>query len=250
MKAKLKQGDCHEELPKLEENVVDLCLVDPPYSVTSASWDQQPLDWENLWEELNRVVKETAPFVFTASQPFTTDLIQSNREAFRYTLVWVKESPSGALNAKKKPMTKHEDVVVFYRKAGAYNSLAEPLDDPIDHHREGDTDDHVYMDREPSVQTEKGFATSVIRAGKRDSDVLQHPTGKPTDLMVRLIKMYSDEGDTVLDFTMGSGTTGVASMEENRDFIGFERKDKYFKTAQERIEEAKSKQSQIQKFFE
>ena len=251
MKAKLKQGDCHEELPKLEKNVVDLCLVDPPYNTTSASWDQQPLDWEKLWEELKRVSTEEAPFVFTAAQPFTHKLIRSNFEDFRYTLVWLKTHPSNAINAHRKPMTKHEDIVVFYRKAGAYSPETTELSSPRTNGRSGDTEKYIYNIRESSEQTETGFPTSVIEAGRDNrTSGTDHPTEKPVSLMEKLIGMYSGEGDTVLDVTVGSGTTGVAAMKKGRDFIGFETDSEYFEKAKERIEGAKSKQSQVNKFFE
>lgn len=249
---KLQNIDCHDGLANLEENSVDAVICDPPYNTTSASWDQEPLDWETVWEELRRVGKEQAPFVMTCSQPFTHKLIRSNFDDFRYTIVWLKRRPSNAINAHRKPMTKHEDIAVFYRKAGAYSPETTELAEPKVNGRSGETDRYIYNIRESSEQTETGFPTSVIEAGRdnRTDGSSNHPTEKPVKLMAELIKMYSDEGDTVLDFTMGSGSTGVAAVEEGRDFIGFERDDEYFETAKERIEKAKTQKDQIDKFFE
>ena len=247
----LRNGNCYDEFKTLEEDSIDAVICDPPYNVTSASWDSQPLDWEAVWEELHRICKQDGAFVFTAQQPFTTRLVQSNIDNFRHELVWIKEAPSGALNASKQPMPKHEDIVVFYRKAGAYNSLSEPMDNPIVNSRAGSTESYIYQIRETTIQTETGFQTSVIHA-KRDNrqDGLDHPTQKPVELMSQLVKMYSDEGDTILDFTMGSGTTGVAATLEDRSFIGFETDEEYFEAAERRIQNAKTQKDQFDKFFE
>jgi site-specific DNA-methyltransferase (adenine-specific) len=248
----LVNGDCHEELEKLEEDSIDLTLADVPYCVTSASWDQQPLNWKRVWKELKRVSGPEDPFVFTAAQPFTHKLIRSNFEDFRYTLVWMKAHPSNAINAHRKPMTKHEDIAVFYRKAGAYSPETKKLAEPKVNGRGGETGRYIYNIRESSEQTETGFPTSVIEAGRdnRTDGNSNHPTEKPVKLMAELIKMYSEEGDTILDFTMGSGSTGVAAVEEGRNFIGFEQDEEYFETAKTRIEKAETQKNQIDKFFE
>lgn len=246
----LRLGDCHEELEELEEDSVDAVVCDPPYALTSASWDSQPLDWNRVWKELHRACKREAPFVFTARQPFTTKLISSNIENFRHDLVWVKDSPTGALNAKKQPMPSHEDVVVFYRKAGKYNSGAKPMDKPEKTIRiPSESRDSIYQKNVPTLQTEKGHATSILKARRNQKQKMKHPTQKPVKLMGKLVKMYSDEGDVVLDFTCGSGSTGVAAINENRDFIGIEKDEEYFEIAKKRIENAKSQRDQFNKFF-
>jgi site-specific DNA-methyltransferase (adenine-specific) len=248
----LVKGDCHEELENLEENSIDLVLADPPYNTTSASWDQEPLDWKKIWEELRRVGKKEAPSVLTCSQPFTHKLIRSNFDEFRYTMVWLKQQPSNAINSHRKPMTKHEDIAVFYRKAGAYSPETKKLAEPKVNGRSGETDRYIYNIRESSEQTETGFPTSVIKAGRdnRTNGGSNHPTEKPVELMKKLVKMYSEKGDTVLDFTIGSGTTGVAAVQEKRNFVGFEMDEEYFEAAKERIENAKSQKDQFDKFFE
>lgn len=247
----IKHGDCHKELEKLEKNSVDLCLADPPYNITRADWDSQPLDWSKIWKELHRVGKSQSAFVFTARQPFTTTLIQSNIENFRHALVWIKESPSGALNAKKRPMSKHEDVVVFYRNAGAYNSGATKMETPEKTIRNAPVGEkELYEINEPTMQTETGHATSVIKAGRKHAEKLDHPTQKPVELFERLIKMYSEKNDVVLDFTAGSGTTAVAAIRTGREFICFEKDEQYYQTMKRRVYEEREKKEKVSQFFD
>lgn len=245
----IQQGDCRNLLTELSNNSVDAVICDPPYNVTNADWDSQPFDWSKIWKKLHRVSKPQSAFVFTARQPFTTTLIQSNIKNFRHALVWIKESPSGALNAKKQPMPKHEDIAVFYRKAGAYNSGATEMERPERNARNG-RPGKIYEIDETTIQTETGHATSVIKAGRKHGKKLDHPTQKPVDLFKRLIEMYSEEGEVILDFTAGSGTTAIAAIRANREFICFEKDEEYFQTMEKRVYEEQKKKEKVDQFFD
>jgi len=231
----LHLGDCLEIMPQLEDNSVDLLLVDLPYGTTACKWDSIiPLD--KLWEQYNRVCKDDAAMVFTAAQPFTTVLAYSNLDNFRYEWIWEKPQGTNPMNAKVMPLKSHENILVFYRKKPKYNpqmwystpysgfssdekKIGEVYGEAKSKHRDN-PDGSRYPKTVLKYGQEKGF----------------HPTQKPVGLMEYLIKTYSDEGDVVLDNTMGSGTTGVAAMNTNRKFIGIESDPKYFEIAKNRID--------------
>jgi site-specific DNA-methyltransferase (adenine-specific) len=231
----LHLGDCLEIMPQLEDNSVDLLLVDLPYGTTACKWDSIiPLD--KLWEQYNRVCKDDAAMVFTAAQPFTTVLAYSNLDNLRYEWIWEKPQGTNPMNAKVMPLKSHENILVFYRKKPKYNpqmwystpysgfssnekKIGEVYGEAKSKHRDN-PDGSRYPKTVLKYGQEKGF----------------HPTQKPVGLMEYLIKTYSDEGDVVLDNTMGSGTTGVAAMNTNRKFIGIESDSKYFEIAKNRID--------------
>jgi len=238
----LMKGDCLERMKEIESGSVDLILTDPPYGTTACKWDSViPLD--KMWEQLKRIIKPNGAIVMTASQPFTTNLIASNIEGFAFCWVWDKCFAANFVQAKRQPLKDHEDVVVF-TKTGAqplYYPQMLKRDTPI---KKGGNKQSKAI---PIAQTESAKAfgasckvydekhpTSQIRFSCRDGRGL-HPTQKPVALMEYLIKTYTLEGETVLDFTMGSGTTGVACVNTNRKFIGIEMDNNYFDIATKRI---------------
>jgi DNA modification methylase len=241
----LHLGDCLDILPTLESNSVDLVLVDLPYGTTACKWDSIiPLD--KLWEQYNRVCKNDGAMVFTAAQPFTTILASSNLENFRYEWIWEKPQGTNPMNAKVMPLKSHENILVFYRKKPVYNpqmwystpysgfssdtsKIGEVYGKAQSKHRDN-PDGSRYPKTVLKFKQEKGL----------------HPTQKPVELMEYLIKTYTNEGDTVLDNTMGSGTTGVACANTQRNFIGMESDPDYFKLAEERIKNTVVVQEQSQ----
>lgn len=232
----LCHDDCFNIFPKLGDSSIDLVLCDMPYGTTACKWDTV-LDLRLMWEELKRIVKPNTAIVLTASQPFTSVLVCSNLKMFKYQWVWNKRRPSNPMLAKKQCLKVHEDVCVFYRSFGVYNpqGVVETDGKPRGGTAPSKTDlgfgkgaHKVYK------QTHTGYPRSIIEFGI-DNSKNQHPTQKPVALMEYLIKTYSNEGDVVLDFCMGSGTTGVACKNLNRQFIGIEKEEKYFNIAKERI---------------
>jgi len=229
----LYNEDCLDAMARMEENSVDLVLVDPPYGTTTCKWDSViPLD--EMWSLLKRVAKDRTAFVMTASQPFTSVLGASNIDWLRYSWVWKKSSATGHLNAKRMPMKNHEDVLVFYKKQPIYNPQG--VEDYGKITRRGSNGSCYRDSGKQNVQEKTGYPRTVQEFKSVGRTV--HATQKPVELMEYLIKTYSDEGDTVLDFAMGSGTTGVACKSLNRDFIGIELDEGYFKVAKDRIESA------------
>ncbi len=244
--ATLYCGDCLEVLPKLPVASVDLVLTDPPYGTTACKWDTV-ITLDKMWDNLYRVSKENAAFVFTACQPFTTVLGNSNLQNLRYAWAWVKNYSTGFLNAKNRPLRAHEDILVFYRKQPTYNPqfwYSTPYKGkkatagirkmsecyrPID-------------DRTTGSEDGRRYPLSVLEIARDVSH--HHPTQKPVALVEYMILTYTNPGDTVLDFTMGSGTTGVAAINTGRMFIGIEQDEKYFSIAVNRIEAAMNRISQ------
>ena len=243
---KLMKGDCLERMKEIESGSVDMVLTDPPYGTTACKWDSI-IPLEPMWEQLNRIIKPNGAIVMTASQPFTTTLISSNIKNFKYCWFWEKEQGTGFARAKKQPLRKHEDILVFYSKPPFYNSVGEKLSKPriikrkANSNNKSNSDSLANSEDRVSVYTHSSKHT-LLRFNR---DRGKHPTQKPVTLMEYLIKTYTNEGETVLDFTMGSGTTGVACKNLNRLFIGIEMDDKYFEIAKERI----SKETRQQELF-
>jgi len=230
MNLNLMQGDCLELMKGIPDGSVDMVLADPPYGTTACKWDSV-IPFEPMWEQLKRVTKKNGAIVMTASQPFTSALGASNIKLLRYSWVWQKSAATGHLNAKRMPMKNHEDVLVFYDKQPTYNPQG--LADCNKTVRRGNNGG-CYADRgRDNVQTKEGYPRTVQLFKSQGKTV--HPTQKPVALMEYLIKTYTNEGETVLDFTMGSGTTGVAAKNLNRNFIGIELDETYFNIAKERI---------------
>jgi site-specific DNA-methyltransferase (adenine-specific) len=234
MRATLYHGDCLEQFDNIADGSVDLILTDPPYGTTACKWDSV-IPFEPMWKQVWRVLKPNGAAVFTASQPFTSALVMSQIERFRYSLVWDKKGTTGFQTAKIMPLRRHEDVLVFYRHKPTYNPKMEVRGKP---RKKGGskTDNGCYGDlRSTESCNNTYYPTSVLEISNAVKIGLVHPTQKPVALMEYLIKTYTNEGETVLDFTMGSGTTGVACKNTGRNFIGIERDEKYFQIASERI---------------
>jgi site-specific DNA-methyltransferase (adenine-specific) len=240
----LMLGDCLERMKEIPEGSVDLILTDPPYGTTACKWDSI-IDLPLMWEQLKRVIKPNGAIVMTAGQPFTSILISSNINMFKYSLVWRKSKVSHFAQAPYRFLTEHEDIVVFSGGGTSKNAKARMIYNPqgvVDCHKVCKGKGH--SDHRPSsvtqseyLQTKTGYPKSILDF-KSDSAKV-HPTQKPVALMEYLIKTYTNEGETVLDFTMGSGTTGIACVNTGRDFIGIEMDKGYFEIAKERINNVK-----------
>lgn len=230
----IKQGDCLELLKDLPDGSVDMILDDLPYGVTCAPFDKRlPLD--DMWEQFRRVIKSNAAVVLFCQQPFTSELVMSNRKDFKYCLTWHKRQCSGFLNAKRQPLRSCEDIAVFYRGQCTYNPQMRK-GKPQLKSTGGHTMNYGKFTYKPHI-SEDYYPTTLVEfplARFKDG----HPTQKPTALLEYLIRTYTNEGEVVLDATMGSGSTGVACMNTKRRFIGFELEEKFFNIAQKRIDEA------------
>lgn len=241
----LKRGDCLELMCDLPENSIDLILCDLPYGTTACKWDSV-LPFDELWFHYSRILTDRGAIVLTCAQPFTTALIASNMDMFKYCWIWVKSRKGDVFNAKNKPLRGHEEIAVFSKGTTANKSDRRMTYNPqgvrqCDVTRTNTRKDRAFVSIRPSHkdryrQTQTGYPDSVLRF---DNDVgTVHPTQKPVALMEYLIKTYTNEGDTVLDNCMGSGTTGVACANTNRKFIGMELDSDYFRIARRRISEA------------
>ena len=243
---RLHKGDCLEIMDKLiERNVkVDMVLTDPPYGTTVCKWDNV-IPFDEMWNRINKLIKPNGVTVLFSCQPFTSNLVMSNIKNFKYEWIWQKDRGGNPLIVKKVPMRQHENILVFYKKSPTYN--------PIMEKRRGGGADRVkrklingnfyedgayggnYKPAEEKHYSELRYPQTVqffnVERGF-------HPTQKPVLLLEYLIKTYTNEGETVLDFTMGSGSTGVACANTNRKFIGIELDENYFNIAKERIEKA------------
>jgi len=234
----LYKGDCLEVMKLIPDGSVDAIITDPPYGTTACKWDSV-IDFELMWEQLNRIIKPNGAIVLFGSEPFSSALRMSNIKNYKYDWVWLKSRTTGHLDCKKKPMKCSENISVFYKKQPTYNYECKKLDKPISSYRKNGKSGSLLGKTNQMVgkfQTETGFPIQVISfANEHNVGKLKHPTQKPVLLMEYLIKTYTNENETVLDFTMGSGTTGVAAKNLNRNFIGIEQDEKYFKIAEERI---------------
>lgn len=237
----LYNADCLEKMKDIADKSVDMILADLPYGTTACKWDTI-IPFEPLWEQYKRIIKDNGAIVLTASQPFTSALVISNVRMFKYCWVWNKVRPFGFLDSKIRPMKKHEDIIIF-SKAGCSNG-SNPL---MKYNPQG----LVYSPRinkksksnilnsEPKISAVQSDYTNYpnsILEFSPDKNI-GHPTQKPVALFEYLIKTYTNENDLVLDNVMGSGTTGVACKNLNRNFIGIELDKTYFEIAKKRIEE-------------
>ena len=222
-------GDCLERMKEIPSGSVDLILTDPPYQTTACKWDSM-IPFEPMWSELKRIIKPNGAIVLFGAEPFSSLLRCSNIKNFKYDWVWEKSKATGFLNSKKQPLRAHEIISVFYNKPPTYNpQMVEglPYNKGV---RKEQTDDDVYSSFEQVEVKSEGFRypRSVQYFKTAESEGGFHKTQKPVALLEYLIKTYTNEGDTVLDFTAGSFSTGVASLNTNRKFIGIEMEEKYF----------------------
>ena len=232
---RLIKGDCLEVMKDIEDKSVDMILCDLPYGTTDNNkWDKV-IDLKLLFEQYDRIIKDNGVITLFAQQPFASDLINSYRKYFRYEIIWEKTKPVGFFNAKKMPLRSHENILFFYKKLPCYNPKLEECNKKV----KRPDDSGVYGKRRSRTNdytmTKTGYPRSVIKYSNVFSPQL-HPTQKNEDMLQMLIETYTNEGGTVLDNTMGSGSTGVACINTNRRFIGIEMDDNYFNVAKQRIE--------------
>lgn len=247
---KLYNGDCLEIMKEMPDKSVDMILCDLPYGTTKCKWDTI-IPFEPLWEQYNRIIKDNGAIVLFGSEPFSSLLRCSNLDNYRYDIIWEKSRISNFMFVKKQIGKCHENISIFYKRQPTYNpqmSKGEPYKD----NREGQVRKETLMNRstiKKSINNEGvRYPRSVIRVPFHNGSLL-HPTQKPVDLLEWLIKTYSNEGELVLDNTMGSGSTGVACLNTNRRFIGIEKDENYFKIAKERIEDTYNKSNKFKILF-
>jgi len=240
----LIQGDCLEEMKDIPDGSIDLVLTDPPYGTTACKWDSV-IPFEPMWEQLKRVIKPNGAIVLFGSEPFSSALRMSNIKQYKYDWVWDKKSGLGFFDVKFRPLKSHENIMIF-GLGGVSNGSKIPMkyypQGLIQTNKTNRNKPSNILNSEPKKREFKnvktGYPKSIIIFAKSKSKY--HPTQKPVPLIEYLIKTYTNENETVLDFTMGSGTTGVACKNLNRDFIGIELDPEYFKIAKARIENAQN----------
>jgi len=236
----LIKGDCLELMKSIPDGSIDAIITDPPYGTTACKWDSV-IPFDLMWEQLKRVIKPNGAIVLFGSQPFTSNLIMSNPKIFRYCWVWNKRFAANFSLAKYQPQKIHEDISVFSIESHKYYPQATKRDKPITKGKNRSESGASNLSCAKQEYDKKVYDTkqpeSIVFYNTRSEKKGLHPTQKPVALMEYLIKTYTNEGETVLDFTMGSGTTGVAAKNTNRDFIGIEQDNKYFEIAEQRINE-------------
>ena len=231
------KGDCLEKMQGIESGTVDLILCDPPYGTTACKWDSV-IPFDAMWEQLNRIIKPNGAIVLFGSEPFSSALRMSNIKNYKYDWIY-KKAPTNFLNSRHQPLRNTELVSVFYKKKPTYNKQQVEKIKYKTHNNKKTNDNKSVREYEFVMKEKDGYAeprTLITHIKKEDTRKIVHSTQKPVALMEYLIKTYTNEGETVLDFTMGSGSTGVACVNTNRSFIGIEMDDKYFEIAKERIE--------------
>ena len=237
---KLYQGDCIELMKDIPDGSVDLVLTDPPYGTTACKWDSV-IPFEPMWEQLNRIIKPNGAICLFGSEPFSSALRMSNIKNFKYDWIWDKRIPSGMSYARFQPMRQTENISVFCNGKTVYNPQMVKRDKPI---KKGG---NKYSPSAPIQACKEGKDFKKTYEYKNPINLIVfdkirkgslHPTQKPVPLLEYLIRTYTNEGETVLDFTMGSGSTGVACVNTNRNFIGIELDEEYFKIAENRIKQA------------
>lgn len=231
------EGDCLELMKRIPDGSVDMILCDLPYGTTRNKWDSIiPLD--DLWAQYERIIKERGAIVLTAQTPFDKVLGASNLRMLRYEWIWDKQLPTGHLNAKKMPMKKTENILVFYKKLPTYNPQGLKYNPRIkkrSSYSAGSSNYGAHNDENLSLYS--GYPTNLLQF-KRESGL--HPTQKPVALFEYLIRTYTNEGEIVLDNCIGSGTTAVAAINTGRKFIGIEQESEYVEIARKRIADAKA----------
>lgn len=245
-KIELIQGDCLEKMKDIPDESVDMILCDLPYGTTACKWDTI-IPFEPLWKQYKRIIKDNGAIVLTASQPFTSALVMSNIKMFKYPIYWIKDKPSNFLMGKKQPLRYVEECLIFSKGITLYNPQMQPREEKdkrknkltsslLKNENIGINEKiYKYQDRLKSGLNDYIYPRNYQKFNNRTQGL--HPTQKPVALFEYLIKTYTNEGDLVLDNCMGSGTTGVACKNLNRNFIGIELDPEYFKIAEKRINE-------------
>lgn len=241
MSVEILLGDCLERMKEIPDKSVDAIICDPPYGTVSCGWDSV-IPFEPMWNELKRIIKPNGACVLFSSQPFTTKLIYSNMDCFKYSMVWKKSKCGSPLTAKYKPLTKHEDINVFslHKKTLKYYpqmTEGKPYKRKFTENKVNNMGFGIKGVETNNTGTRHPTTILDYPQQWRRQDQI-HPTQKPVELMEFLVKSFTQENEVVLDFTMGSGSTGVACINTNRKFIGIELDNTYLNIAKERIENA------------
>lgn len=242
----LYNGDCLEVMKNIPDKSVDMILCDLPYGTTHNHWDSI-IPFDLLWKNYNKIIKDNGAICLFADGMFLADLMNSNRKMWRYNLIWNKVLCSGFLNAKRMPLRNTEEICIFYKKLPTYNpqfTEGQPLHGmgtafKVKNHKNNNYG-QFNMQNRPSSERKgdtKKYPNSLLTFSRPHSSIMKHPTEKPVNLLEWLIKTYTNEGETVLDNCMGSGSTGVACLNTNRNFIGIELDEGYFKIVEERLRE-------------
>ena len=244
-KVELYHGNCLEIMPTLPQ--VDAIITDLPYGTTACSWDEI-IPFEPMWKEIKRILKPRGVFVTTASQPFTSKLVMSNLDWFKYEWIWEKTRPTGFFTAKVIPMKIHENIIVFSKNGHTYNPQKTKADkNKIDKRKTFNPTHSHYINITKNRAKDSGMRFPItIQKFNSISEKGQHPTQKPVGLLEYLIQTYTNEGDTVLDICAGSGTTGVAAINTGRNAILIEKESKYIEIIERRIAEAQMQPSLLE----
>ena len=235
----LYQGDCLEVMKEIKDKSIDMILCDLPYGMTKCKWDVI-IPFEDLWEQYNRVIKDNGAIVLFGSEPFSSKLRISNLRMYKYDWIWKKTKAQGFLNSKKMPLKDYENICVFYKRLPVYNPqgiiYGNFQNDRKSKYIKGE--DIYGKEKEFGISHMSNFPKQIIEFSNPSGKGQLHPTQKPVELLEYLIKTYTNENDLVLDNCMGSGSTGVACKNLNRNFIGIELDENYFNIAKERIDKA------------
>ena len=240
----LYQGDCLEVMDKLIKNEVkvDMILTDPPYGSMNCKWDNI-IPFNEMWEKLNKLIKPKGAICLFGTEPFSSALRMSNIKNYKYDCKWLKSRKTGFQMVKKRPLKCYEDIMIFYQKQPTHNNTQLiKLDKPISSYRKNGKGGNLLNTvntKKDRFQEYTNYNRDLLRFNNEHNVNAYHPTQKPVDLLEYLIKTYTNEGDLVLDFTMGSGSTGVACINTSRDFIGIELDEGYFDIAKDRLENIK-----------
>ena len=231
---KLYKGDCLEVMKQIETGSIDAIITDPPYGTTACKWDSV-IDFDLMWEQLNRIIKPNGAIILHCSQPFTSALLMSNVKNYRHQWIWNKNNSAGFATAKIRPFAICEDILVFgLNKVNYYPQMTKGK-----MRKKGGYSSSDNYGIKPTIKyNDEYYPKNLINISNASQKGKMHPTQKPIPLMEYLIKTYTQENETVLDFTMGSGSTGVACVNTKRIFIGIEQDDKYFEIAKQRINNA------------
>jgi len=232
----------------IEDKSIDMILCDLPYGMTACDWDVR-IPFEPLWEAYKRIIKDNGAIVLTGSQPFTSELVMSNREWFKYELIWDKYIISGFLNANKMPLRVHENILIFYGQQPIYNpqKIKGNQNHSMGYNKKTNTNVYGKFELQDNKDMLKNLKhpKSIIDISKQHPSKNIHPTQKPVALFEYLIKTYTNEGDLVLDNCIGSGTTAVACIKTNRHYIGIELSQAYCDIANKRIEAEKQQLTMV-----
>ena len=242
---KLILGDCLELMKEIHDKSIDMILCDLPYGCLNkhkSKWDNK-IDFNNLWQEYSRIIKDSGVIALFGQGLFTAECIMSNKKYFRYTLVWDKVAKNGFLNANRMPLRQHEDIIIFYKKQPVYNPQMTKCEPHKRNHGKGKMLNHPvnncygnFVDLPTTVSDEK-FPTTIISVSKEHCNgKFFHPTQKPVKLLEWLIKTYTQENELVLDNCFGSNSTGIACVNTNRNYIGIEKNEKYFQIGVDRVQ--------------